>query len=391
MSTLKVDAIRHNSATSDAITTSADGTCTAQITGMTGGGALSHRNIIINGAMTVAQRGVTSTSTGKQTVDRFGLSTAGVDEAMTQAQVDVASGTTPYSLGFRKAYKITNGNQTGGAGTGDRCIISYAVESQDNANSGWNYTSSSSFTTLSFWAKSSVAQTFYVALTTQDGTQQRYGVAMTFSSTNTWTKFTYKIPGASGVQFDNDNDRGLQIFWTLFRGTDTTDNSFTLNQWAAYNSSIRYPDITGTWFTTNDATFELTGVQLEVGDTATSFEFRNFGEELNRCQRYYQQFIGNSDQAALGFGRSNGTTVAECNVPLSVPLRASPSLNSCNWAVFTATNQSNVNSTTPSVRKWDAHSNMLAIGIAGLSGMTNARTLTVYLNSGHTFSMDAEM
>ena len=136
---------------------------------------------------------------------------------------------------------------------------------------------------------------------------------------------------------------------------------------------------------------EYTGVQIEVGNHATTFEHRSFGEELNRCQRYYQQFVGLSDQAALGFGRSNSTTVAECNVPLSVPLRASPTLNSCNWAVFTATNQSNVSNTTPSVRKWDAHSNMLAIGIAGLSGMTNARTLTVYLNSSHTFSMNAEL
>ena len=98
-----------------------------------------------------------------------------------------------------------------------------------------------------------------------------------------------------------------------------------------------------------------------------------------------------SDQAALGFGRSNGTTTAECNVPLSVPLRASPSLNSCNWAVFTATNQTNVNNTTPSVRYWHPYNNMLPIGIGGLSGMTNARTLTVYLNSGHTFSMNAEL
>ena len=321
MSTLKVDTIRHNSATSDAITTAADGTCTAQITGMTGGGALSHRNIIINGAMTVAQYGTSSTSTGKATVDRFGLSTAGVDEAMTQAQVNVASGTTPYSLGFRKAYKITNGNQTGGAGTSDRCIISYAVESQDNANMGWNYTSSSSYATLSFWAKSSVAQTFYVALTTQDGTQQRYATPLTFTSTDTWTKFTYKIPGASGVQFDNDNDRGLQIYWTLFRGTGTTDNSFTINQWAAYNSSIRYPDITSTWFTTNDATFELTGVQFEVGDTATSFEFRLHAEELARCQRYFQKIDHRESTGSSGY-----RYMYYRNISFNTSMRAAPSL-----------------------------------------------------------------
>ena len=323
MSTLKVDAIRHNSATSDAITTASDGSCTARITGMTGGGGLSHRNVIINGSMIVAQRGTSSTSTGKATVDRFGLSTAGVDEAMTQAQVDVASGTTPYSLGFRKAYKITNGNQTGGAGTSDRCIISYAVESQDNANMGWNYTSSSSYATLSFWAKSSVAQTFYVAFTTQDGTQQRYASPLTFTSTDTWTKFTYKIPGASGVQFDNNADRGLQIYWTLFRGTNDTDNSFTINQWAAYNSSIRYPDITSTWWTTNDSTFELTGVQFEVGETATSFEHRSRGDELARCQRYCVVY-GSDEEMHLGCASAYNSTNLNLSIHLAVAMRAKP-------------------------------------------------------------------
>ena len=141
MSEIKVNSIKGVGASAAAITVNnTDRTCTANITNN-----LSNRNIIINGAMLVAQRGTSSTSTGIQTVDRFGLSTAGLDEAMTQAQVDVASGTTPYSLGFRKAYKITNGNQTGGAGTSDRCIIYTTLESQDNANAGWNYTSSSSF------------------------------------------------------------------------------------------------------------------------------------------------------------------------------------------------------------------------------------------------------
>ena len=328
MSTLKVGGIRGVSGSSDAITVANDGTCTARITNN-----LSNKNIIINGAMTVAQRGTSSTSTGKATVDRFDLSTAGVDEAMTQAQVDVASGTTPYSLGFRKAFKITNGNQTGGAGTGDRCIISYAVESQDNANSGWNYTSASSYTTLSFWAKSSVAQTFYVALTTQDGTQQRYGVAMTFTSADTWTKFTYKIPGNSNIQFDNNNDRGLQIFWTLFRGTDTTDNSFVLNQWAAYNSSIRYPDITGTWFATDNATFELTGVQLEVGEHATDFEHRLFADELAKCQRYFYQAteIGSTSDVTnkpIAAGFYFTATDYRAIIDFPVEMRAQPTLSS---------------------------------------------------------------
>ena len=124
MSTLKVDAIRHNSATSDAITTAADGTCTAKLTSV-GGGQLSHRNLIINGAMLVAQRGTSSTATGYATIDRIKQTYSGTDEAPTYAQVDVASGTTPYTQGFRKALKITNGNQTGGAGAADK--IEFAV------------------------------------------------------------------------------------------------------------------------------------------------------------------------------------------------------------------------------------------------------------------------
>ena len=289
MSTLKVDAIRHNSATSDAITTHSDGTASAKIADV-GGSQLSNRNLQVNGAMIIAQKATTDTgSEGIATVDRFGLSTGGEDEDLTQAQVDVASGTTPFSLGFRKAYKITNGNQTSGAGADDRAIVHTTYESQDIANSGWNYTSSTGFITLSYWAKSSVAQTFYLALTTHDGSSYRYATPITFTSANTWTKFTHKIPGNSNLQFDQDANRGLQMYWTLFRGTNTTDNSFTINQWAAYNSSIRYPDITSTWWTTNDSTFELTGVQFEVGDTPTSFEHRTYGDELRRCQRYYEE------------------------------------------------------------------------------------------------------
>ena len=172
MSTLKVDAIRHNSATSDAITTASDGTCTAKLTSV-GGGQLSHRNIAINGAMNVAQRG-TSGNVGVFIVDRFPLFGTGHDEAPTQAQVDVASGTTPYTLGFRKALKITNGNQTSGAGAGDRLFTQTKLEARDIANSGWNYKSSSSFITLSFWVKSSVAQNFFGDIRTFDGTAQGY-------------------------------------------------------------------------------------------------------------------------------------------------------------------------------------------------------------------------
>ena len=257
--------------------------------GLTRTTQLSHRNIVINGAMLVAQRSTSSTTSGYGSVDRFQCIFTGVDEAPTQAQVNVSSGTTPFTLGFRKAFKVTNGNQTGGAGTLDFITMRTRIEAQDMANSGWNYTSSSSFITLSFWVKSSVAQNFYGYLYTHDGTAQAYAFETGSLTANTWTKVVLKIPGNSNLQFDNNTNEGLDIYISQFWGTDRTDGGKTLNSWSSYNGAARTRDFTTTWYTTNDATFELTGVQLEVGEQATPFEHRSFANELRRCYRYFQR------------------------------------------------------------------------------------------------------
>ena len=257
--------------------------------GLTRTTQLSHRNIVINGAMLVAQRSTSSTTSGYGSVDRFQCIFTGVDEAPTQAQVNVSSGTTPFTLGFRKAFKVTNGNQTGGAGTLDFITMRTRIEAQDMANSGWNYTSSSSFITLSFWVKSSVAQNFYGYLYTHDGTAQAYAFETGSLTANTWTKVVLKIPGNSNLQFDYDTNEGLDIYISQFWGTDRTDGGKNLNSWSSYNGAARTRDFTTTWYTTNDATFELTGVQLEVGEQATPFEHRSFANELRRCYRYFQR------------------------------------------------------------------------------------------------------
>ena len=273
----------------------------------------------------VAQRGTSDTSTnGIGTVDRFHIIRSGVDENPTQQQVDVSSGTTPYTLGFRKAFKVTNGNQTSGAGSSDYITMRYKIEAQDMANSGWNYTSSSSFVTLSFWAKSSVAQNFYGYLYTHDGTAQALAFETGSLTADTWTKVVLKIPGNSNLTFDNDNDVGLDIYISQFWGTDRTDSGKTLNSWASYNGAARTREFTSTWYTTNDATFELTGLQLEVGPQVTAYEHRSFGEELALCHRYYQR-IDAPNLSYFGSGNIDGSNQTQILIPLTTEMRIKPS------------------------------------------------------------------
>ena len=231
--------------------------------------------------MRVAQRGTSSTSSnGFYMIDRYWQYNQDTDEAPTFSQSDVSSGTPAYQAGFRKALRITNGNQTSGAGVSDQIQMEYRFESQDIANSGWNYTSSTSFLTLSFYIKSSVAQAFNLFLKTEDGTEKNMPLSTPSLTADTWTRVILRIKGDSGISFNDDEGKGLSINITPFTGTNYTDNSITNGEWIAWSSATRYRDITSTWYTTNDATLEITGLQLEVGPEATAFEHRSKGDEL---------------------------------------------------------------------------------------------------------------
>ena len=309
------------------------------VANINGGQIGGRRNIIINGAMMVAQRGTSSTTAG-YLIDRQNVYFDGLDEALTMAQADVSSGTGPYNEGFRKSLKLTNGNQTSGAGSGDRIQPQNKIEAQDIANSGWKYTDPNSFITISFWVKSSVAQTFYGYLRSKDGTEQRYAYSAALSA-NTWTKVIKTIPGNSNLQFDNDANEGLQ--WNIllpFIGTDLTDSGVSLNSWGAYAGGTRTPDNTSTWYTTNDATFELTGLQLEVGTQATSFEHRGPGEDLALCQRYFYRIGGKGNAYQLvgnGFiGLNGGTRCAKVVINFPTTMRATPTLSVIGTDSFSA-------------------------------------------------------
>ena len=290
-------------------------------------GQLSHRNLIINGDFRIAQRGYensySSTANGIKTVDRFAMQGSGADENPTQSQHTLTSSDTgPYEEGFRKSWHIQNGNQTGGAGSSDYVQPETRLEAQDLANCGWNYTSSSSFITLSFWVKSSVAGDYTCNLSTHDGTGYRYLMEYTLAA-NTWKKITKTIPGNSNLTFNNDNGHGLTIMWYPFLGSGFIQADQENNWYASSNG--KYGTVSTTsWWTTNDATWEITGVQLEVGPVATPFEHLPYAEQFRQCARYCYQWI---DDQMLGFGQVySGSGYVKIFPPVPVNMRAKPSV-----------------------------------------------------------------
>ena len=267
--------------------------------GLTRTTQLSHRNIIINGAMLVAQRGTSSTSAGYQTVDRFSQGFANTNENPTMQQTTVAvpsspynlptSGDHPYKEGFRYAYYVQNGDQTTDAGANQDMSTTYKIEAQDLVGSGWNFADPNSYLTISFWVKTTVAQTYYVGFRLygpSDGNQREYCFNFT-PAAFTWTKVTHSIPGHASNTLREDNAMGAFIQFIQYWGTNYTSSGRTNEAWQAKNNNSNYPDVAGNWYNTNDASYQITGLQLEVGQQATPFEHRKFGDELNACKRYF--------------------------------------------------------------------------------------------------------
>ena len=289
------------------------------------------RNLIINGAMNVNQRpDATTTTSGEFVLDRFKAGWSGADENITHAKRALSAVETgPWNAGFKNCLSLTNGNQTSGAGAGDSAWIEYAVEDQDIAGSGWQAESASSKLTLSFWLKASVAQTYYVILETKHGTSKNFAFAATVSA-NTWTKITKTIPGHADISFGNDNGEGIDIYFVPFYGTDKTTSGHTVDAWSNTSGSDQAPDMTSTWWTTNDSTFEITGVQLEVGDTATDFEHRTYADELIRCLRYYYYHIGEAKNSGIDspicivYYYNNSSAIGLVKFP--IPMRTQPNL-----------------------------------------------------------------
>ena len=363
-------------------------------------GAFSHRNLIINGAMTVAQRrpasGGVVQAEGYRTVDRFRYN---VDPAPNdfpnQSQHVLGSGDTgPYEEGFRFSYLIENGNQ-GTLPSNGNIEIFHRIEAQDIHSSGWNYLSTSSFITLSFWAKSSVTQTFYGRLMTETGPASRNFPFEIDLVGGTWKKITVKIPGASNLAFTNTHQSGLRIEWVQAAGSDYS-GSATLNQWSTYSGTDRYPAMASTWYDTDDATYEITGVQLEVGPIATPFEHRTYADDLRRCQRYFQLV-----EFASAMARTSSNTGGVW-ARFTTEMRTSPVINTMNVGTFatdvglnlqgdnaTNTTQSSYNMGS----QYNTQRGMYLYDLGNFSGLNVGRTYIIGVpgNNSVVFTATAEL
>ena len=281
--------------------------------------ALSNRNVIINGAMQIAQRGTSAVSvngTGYQTADRF-LMVAATAGTYTQSVENDA----PTGSGLRKSLKmlVTTANASLSAGS-----INYIVQELEgqNVQQFLKGTSSAKQFAFSFWVKSNVTGTYICELFDRDNTRT-VSASYTVNASATWEKKTITFPADTTGVFDNDNASSMFASFWLVAGSNFA--SGTLNTtWAANTNANRAVGQTNLASAINNY-WQITGVQLEAGAVATPFEFEQYSETLAKCQRYYYRTGGSSSFERYGMGVGSSSTVAYAFVSLPVTMRAAPS------------------------------------------------------------------
>jgi hypothetical protein len=287
-------------------------------------GQLGNRNLIINGAMQVAQRGTSFTS-GAYTLDRWRLTS---NDASFNQTVEQSTDAPP---GFKYSWKTTITSPDTSITNVERASISTILEGQDIVKLGFGTNAATSIS-LSFWVKSSISGIYSVNLWTGN-LSRNYSVGYNINSVNTWEYKTITIGGDTGGTWPSGNERGLWVVWSYTAGP----NSYGTPNW---QSGDIKNGVTGqvNLISTNGATFQITGVQLEAGANATPFEHRSYGQELALCQRYYQTTFTTKapengasistldNYYAPAWMHSSGSATVGSRVEFAVPMRADPTI-----------------------------------------------------------------
>jgi hypothetical protein len=256
--------------------------------------ALSNRNLIINGAMQVAQRGTSASGVHPNYVslDRYMTNVSGGGAFTLSQETD-----TPSGQGFKNSMKVTVDTADGSIAAGDFYLIQQRIEGQNVAQLMLG-TANATKVTLSFWVKSSLTGNFGGSFVNGAG-DRSYPFQYNISSANTWQKITETVQLDTSGTWATDNTTGLKILFDF--GSGTTYQG-TADTWASanYHTASSSVQLIGT----GSATWYITGLQLELGEQATAFEHRSFADELIRCQRYFERSyqIGTATGAATASG-----------------------------------------------------------------------------------------
>jgi hypothetical protein len=283
-------------------------------------GFIGHRNRIINGAMVINQR-ATSVTASAYTVDRFEY------VGSVASKATISQDTSVYPTGFSASLKAVSSSAYT-VGAAEVFMLRQSIEGFNTADLGWG-TANAKTITVSFWAYSSLTGTFGGAIENNDG-NRCYVFSYSIPVANTWTQITATIAGdTTGTWIGATNGIGLRIAFTFGAGSTV---SGTAGSWG----STRYFSVTGATSVvgTSGATFYITGVQLERGSTASSFEYRSYGTELSLCQRYYQKYTALSgNYVAFGAGRGAGSTTVFCYFKYTTTVRATPTITQSNTGI----------------------------------------------------------
>jgi hypothetical protein len=281
------------------------------------GGWTGMKNRIINGAMQIDQRNAGASITPAQnayTIDRWRFPASQASKLTLQQN---AGSVTP-PTGFKNYLGLTS-TSSYSLLVGDYFGINQFVEANNTADLDWG-TANAKTITLSFWVRSSLTGTFGGAIRTGDNSNYSYPFSYTINSANTWEYETITISGPTAGTWGTGTAVGLDVWFSL--GTGATFSG-TAGAWAAAN----YVAPTGgtSVVGTNGATFYITGVQLERGSTASSFEYRPYTTELQLCQRYYYRVTSAGTSRIFGNGYVNSSTISDCTLPFPVTMRDEPS------------------------------------------------------------------
>lgn len=277
------------------------------------------KNLLINGDMKIAQRGTSATvsTSGNyvfHTADRFGTYANGAGTFSQTVEDDAPAG---FRNSLKHACTVTQ-SLSSGAG----CYIAQAIEGQDLQHLNYG-TSSAKEMTLSFWVKSNVVTNYHtVVFHFKDGTNT-YLLSKTYSvsSADTWEYKTISVPGStigSGI-LNNTSSYGMSIRFWLSAGTNYTGSGVTNSDWIQWTDNEDIAPFYDQDISTAGDYWQITGLQLEVGDKATPFEYRSYGEELSLCTRYY--LVIGERGADFKMGRSTQTgyrTIGATFAPMRV-------------------------------------------------------------------------